>query len=263
MGGSAFLVYRTFYANHNTPTTLKTTAGFTTRTTTLPSSDLTGTETADTSAIGNESTMPSESVVVTETTAKATTTATTTAAIDYQDPLTYLPALNKKYTYSINYADGESGSEDVLVGHLTGKPLLSMAAVIPESEAYTDHIVQRKDGLYSISDNNPDSELKIFPATISVGDTWESSQVQFEIIDIKATCKTDYKTFKNCLVIEENFAEAGYLIRFWYAPGIGIVRSLYADSGQEYQVLTGVSSVKASEMKKLLTQYSPNIAQIK
>ncbi|MGH4120972.1 hypothetical protein [Clostridium sp.] len=86
---------------------------------------------------------------------------------------TYLPTLNKKYTYYNKYVDGDEGEVDVWVGHIEGVPLMSMSNIIPQSEVFTEHIVKRDDGIYLIADYNPEIYIKYLPSEILEGASYD------------------------------------------------------------------------------------------
>ncbi|MCJ7688650.1 MAG: hypothetical protein MUO60_04945, partial [Clostridiaceae bacterium] len=176
---------------------------------------------------------------------------------------TYLPTLNKKYTYYNKYVDGDECAVDVWVGHIEGVPLMSMSNIIPQSEVFTEHIVKRDDGIYLIADYNPEIYIKYLPSEILEGASWEMDGISFKIEEINVSCNMGFKTFENCIVVKQDFAQAGYNYKVWYAPGVGVVKSVYADSGGMYQKLTGISDMKESEVKELLLKYSANIDKIK
>lgn len=181
----------------------------------------------------------------------------------WENPDVYLPALNKKYTYYNKYVDGDEGTLDVVVGHIDGRAMLSMSSMIPQSEAFTEHVVKRDDGIYLVSDGNPEAYTKYLPNKIIEGASWENSGISFKIEKVNVSCDMGFKTFENCIVVKQNFAEAGYAFRVWYAPEVGVIKSVYADSGSDYQKLTGITDMKENEIKQLLLRYSPNISKIK
>ncbi|MEQ8198901.1 MAG: hypothetical protein ABRQ27_12980, partial [Clostridiaceae bacterium] len=192
---------------------------------------------------------------------KETTSAS--SASDLKKADTYLPGLNKKYTYKNNYVDGTSDIVDIITGHIEGAAVMSMTNIIHDSEAYTEHIVRRSDGLYTVSDENTAEYVRYLPDTISKGLSWESSGIAFKIEETNASCKTGLKSFENCIVVNQNYSGTGYATRVWYAPGIGIVKAVYTDSGSVRQELTGIFDVNESEAKELILKYSLNIGKVK
>lgn len=175
-----------------------------------------------------------------------------------------MPVINQKYTYYVYYPDGTEGIEDVLVGHLEGRPLQTTAVLIPESEAYSTHVVRRADGLYSVADSDPGSRgYRFLPDKIGKGVKWENDGAEFEIVEIHASRQTSLRTFTDCIVVREEYPEADYIFRSWYAPGYGVVQSVYGDTGSLYQELTDVTTMKASDISKQLKKYAPNVSKIK
>lgn len=192
-----------------------------------------------------------------------TPTVQETVPVKRENADTYLPALNKKYTYYNKYTDGGEGAVDLLVGHIDGAPLMSMSSIIPESEAFTEHVVKRDDGIFMASDYDPEVYTKYLPSEISEGASWESNGIKFQIEKTNTSCDMGFKTFENCIIVKQNFAEAGYAYKVWYAPGVGVIKAIYADSGSDYQKITSITDMNESEIKELLLRYSPNIGTIK
>jgi hypothetical protein len=236
---AAFYVYKKF----NPGGTVKNTPGSSNSVSTAAS-----TPSAETKAASNQ---------------KQTPAVQNTPEADYTKPDVYLPDLNKKYTYHVNYADGDTGTVDALAGHLDGAPVMTLTSIVPESEAYTQHIVSRQDGMYMVSDENPDVYNMYLPSMMVAGIAWQNNGVTFEVEKSNESCNMGFKTFDNCVVIKQSFTEAGYTFRVWYAPGAGVVKSVYADSGNPYEELTGITDMPESEMKNTLARYSPNIGKIK
>lgn len=180
---------------------------------------------------------------------------------DYEDPTTYLPELNRKYTYQVRYADGYEGTEELWAGRIDGPALMSMTSIIPESEGFTEHILKKSDGLYSVSDTYMEP-IRILPAKVVQGASWESGGVGFSILETGASVSTSGMSFDDCIIVRQSFDEAGYGFLVWYAPGVGVVQSLDEGSDSVYYMLVGISDLDPSEVKATLTRYSPNIQQI-
>ena len=263
-GGGAYLAYTKLIAGpaNNSVTTKTGTLKPGTSQTTAATGGKPSTSTA--TATTRTTTSSSLNSETTSSSTSASTTQQTSAALDWTNPEYYLPAINQKYSYFVYYADGTEGVENVLVGHLDGRPIQTTSVLIPESEAYSEHVVRRADGLYSVSDSDPGSRgFKFLPDKIGKGVTWETDAATFQIVEVDVTRQTSLKTFNHCIVIRQEYAEAGYVFRVWYAPGYGTVQSVYSDTGSLYQELTDVTSMKASDINKLLKKYAPNISKIK
>lgn len=192
-----------------------------------------------------------------------TPTTQDTESVKREKAEAYLPALNKKYNYYNKYTDGSEGAVDLLVGHIDGAALMSMSSIVPESEAFTEHVVKRDDGIFMVSDYDPEVYTKYLPNEIIEGASWESNGIKFQIEKTNISCDMGFKTFENCIIVKQNFAEAGYTYRVWYAPGVGVIKAIYADSGSDYQKLTAITDMNESEIKELLLKYSPNIGKVK
>jgi hypothetical protein len=184
--------------------------------------------------------------------------------IDYTAGSTYIPSLNKKYSYHYKYVDGDEQDFSALVGKLPSSvPIVTITNLYPDSEALTQHIVKRNDGLYIVTDENPDIFSPYLPNSIIDGTSWLIDGITISIEKTNEFCDAGFKKFDHCIVVKRDYPKTGYAFRVWYAPGFGEVKSVDADSNQPYGQLTGVSDVPEKEINAQLAKYSPNIDKIK
>lgn len=182
---------------------------------------------------------------------------------DTKNPMTYIPAANKKYTYYAEYTDGSKQTFDVLAGKLNKVPVLTLVTIIPESEADVQHVVKRNNGLYTVADTNIQETSMFLPNEITEGKEWGNSGVKNKILKTNEICDAGFKKFENCLLIEQNYEEPGYSFKGWYAPGVGLVKSVDSKSGNLYMQLKGITDMSKADVEAQLTKYSPNIDKVK
>lgn len=190
----------------------------------------------------------------------STKTVTITGSLDLSEAQAYLPFPNKKYTYSMHYADGDQGTTSLVVGRIDNFSRISTVELIPQSEAFTTHFVQGPDGINSFSDEefqkNSYLWLKDSP---EVGDSWENNGTSYNIFNENVTCDLGFTTVKNCLAVERNYKEAGYSELVYISPGYGEVLIKDADTGNELLKLTAVTDITESEANQTVKRYSPNV----
>lgn len=149
-----------------------------------------------------------------------------------EQPETYLPQSGQRYTYQNTYPDGTQLDLQVLVLRLKGGPLLTAVEVPPESEPYVVHYVPRENGLHTVWESDPSNDFLYLPASIEPGVTWEDRGVFGKILGIGETVDTAGDSYEDCIKVEHVYSETGDATVSWYAPGKGLVRSEYADSGE-------------------------------
>ena len=185
------------------------------------------------------------------------------ARVDIKNPSTYISAVNKKYTYYAEYTDGTTQTFDVIAGKLAKTPVLTVVTIIPESEAMTQHFVKRKDGLYVVDDTNANEASMYLPNELTEGKEWVSNGVKNKILKTNETCDLGFRKFENCLKLEQKYEEAGYTFHGWYAPGVGMVKSIYAESGKIFMELKAIADMPKANVEAQLTKFSPNIDKVK
>lgn len=182
---------------------------------------------------------------------------------DLTNGASYIPAINKKYTYHYNYVGGEQLIYPMTVGKTDGAPIVTMINLIPQSEAYALHVVKRGDGYYVISDDDPSEASPYLPEKTIEGTSWAVAGVNIEIERVNQICNVGFGKFDNCLVVRRDYPEEEYSFRIWYAPGVGEVKSVYADSNYSYGDLKSIEDVSEKEVRGMIKKYSPNIDKIK
>lgn len=183
--------------------------------------------------------------------------------VDIKSPTTYISAVNKKYTFYAEYPDGSNQTFDMIAGKLPKTPVLTLVTIIPESEASGQHIVKRKDGLYTVDDANTNEASLYLPNELTEGKKWTSNGVKSKILKTNEICDVGFRKFKSCLLIEQNYEEAGYSFKSWYAPKVGLVKSVYSQNGKIYVELKGITDMPKADVEAQLIKYSPNIDKVK
>ena len=182
---------------------------------------------------------------------------------DFQNPLTYIPEANKKYTFSADYTDGLSQTYDEIAGKISDLTVISMVTIVPESEAMCQHLVKRNEGIYIVSDSDISVASLYLPSELKVGKEWKGNGSTNKILKTNEICDMGFAKFQNCILVQQNYEEAGYSFNVWYAPGVGYIKSTYADSGKMYIEMKGTVDITETEAKTQLKKFSPNVSGIK
>lgn len=95
-----------------------------------------------------------------------------------------------------------------------------------------------RDGAIHVAFEFDPSFKKIVSLSPKIGESWESKSVKYEdtykIVSLAETVETPAGTFKCVTVVNEIFDEKGkHKVTFYFAPGIGVVRTAYDDGVDE------------------------------
>lgn len=173
---------------------------------------------------------------------------------NFERPETFISQDNKKYTYQGTYPDGTELTYLQVALRVNGGPLLTQVDVPQEAEPYASHYVERDDGIYTVWETDPSNVFLYLPAVIKVGTVWQDREVSGRILKTGETVVLESGEFTDCILVEQVFSETGYVFNTWYAPGVGLIRSEYAESGKPYELLKKIEPLNFMERLWALRQ---------
>ncbi len=146
---------------------------------------------------------------------------------------TYFPASpGAAWTYDVVFYD-DAGKPELESAHITRVQERIGDRVIIASGETTLTYTFRRDGLYK-------GEHAIIPTPIVPGANWPvniggvSGTGRVLSVDEKVIVKAGL--FNHCLLIEEEYPKESAVLRFTYAPNVGLVRMMEMGSGPEGRV---------------------------
>jgi hypothetical protein len=87
----------------------------------------------------------------------------------------------------------------------------------------TGGLFRRANGVQWLVLKSPVRKNAVWVATNNLGNA-----LNFKIISVSATVTVPAGTYSNCVVVDSDITQLGiaYKARQWYAPGVGIVKSM-------------------------------------
>lgn len=177
--------------------------------------------------------------------------------IDLNDPQVFLPKPYCEYTYYMHYVDGEEGREKWITAPIDGFSLVSQACLLDDGEGYVTHYLDGPEGVYDFVDadfQKAQHQWLIFNPVLN--SSWEDNGRKRTIVELDKHIELGWIAFSGCVVIREDWTEAGYSFLTTYAPGYGIV--LETDTGgNETMRLESVRDVNKGEALQTVRDLSP------
>lgn len=155
-----------------------------------------------------------------------------------ENPEAYLPRPGTGYRYTTHYPDGQEADLEALAVRIPWGPLLTQLEVPQESQPYGVHFVRRPEGIYTVWEQDPANDFLYLPARLAAGERWEDRDGPGRILKTGETLETAAGTFQNCILVERHFESMALVRHSWYAPGVGLVQTLDADTGAVAERLT-------------------------
>lgn len=162
-------------------------------------------------------------------------------------PEAYAPVAGARYLYAGYYPDGTVMETEVLTIRVPSGPLLSLVEVPQESEPFASHLVRREDGLYTVWERDPGTDFLYLPEPTVSGTGWLDGEVVGQILKTGETVDLGFAVFNDCILVVREYSDTGWRINSWYAPGVGLVRSEYSDTGALQEVLVAKGSLGLME----------------
>lgn len=192
--------------------------------------------------------------------------------LDLSRAATYLGQPGIKYTFYVNYPDGNAA----IVERIAGLAVPNEAVRISEVEigmehgeeyGFGFHYVERADGTYYILDTSPFEIYPLLKNNLTVGQTWNYEDVfgdiTWTVLDMGVDLDLGFATFKNCIIIQEENKAADWQTITYYAPGHGSVYVISPGGGMEYYKMTAMEKVDAEVAADFIKKWCPNYQDIK
>ena len=183
------------------------------------------------------------------------------------NPATYLPSPNFKYTVYQQFADGDQGTMDFLAAQVSDVAVISeLELVYPPGEepiGFVQHYLIRSDGIHSVYDSNVDLSDIWMKNNLSKGLQWEQHGIRTTVTGIGVACDLGFVVLQDCLVIERFNSSVDVEYQYYYAPGHGLVLKKDLRSGQTLYIVRSIDPIDPLQAKNRVQQYSPNRGLLK
>ncbi len=183
------------------------------------------------------------------------------------NPATYLPSPNFKYTVYQQFADGDQGTMDFLAAQVSDVAVISeLELVYPPGEepiGFVQHYLIRSDGIHSVYDSNVDLSDIWMKNNLSKGLQWEQHGIRTTVTGLGVACDLGFVVLQDCLVIERFNSSVDVEYQYYYAPGHGLVLKKDLRSGQTLYIVRSIDPIDPLQAKNRVQQYSPNRGLLK
>ncbi len=192
--------------------------------------------------------------------------------MDLSRAATYLGKPGMKYTFYVNYPDGNAA----IVERIAGLAVPNEAVRISEVElgmehgeeyGFGFHYVERADGTYYILDTAPFEIFPLLKNNLTIGQTWnyqdEFGDIIWTVLDMGVDLDLGFAKFSNCLIVKEDNKAVGWETITYYAPGHGSVYVIAPGGGMEYYKMTAMEKMDAGVAADFIKKWCPNYQDIK
>lgn len=172
----------------------------------------------------------------------------------------YLPAPGLRLTYHEQYVDGDEGDWELVTAQVSDRIALSSAeclnsyATAGADDIAIMHYQVDADGIWKVLDIRPADRELFLPLSITPGTVFASTGVKGKVIAVGKTCNLGFTTFTDCLVIQRDYSEVGYVETQYFAPGYGIVQT--KTGGTTMRKLTAITRMNATEATAFVKKYT-------
>ena len=183
---------------------------------------------------------------------------------------TYLPKPGVLAKFYQRYPNGEAGViERISANIFTDNNILSEVDLIlyeGKNYGYAYHFIKRSDGVYIISDQNPEDIIPSLKNNLRPGLQWEyhdgTGKTVWTVLEMGKTIDLGFINLQNCLLVQEECNQADYKKIIYYAPEIGRIMEKTAIEGDWLMIITSLNSIDPDQAAKTIKLWAVNHEQI-
>ena len=182
----------------------------------------------------------------------------------------YLPYPRTRYRHSIEYPDGDSGHREMVVASSRDGKILTVleftySKMFPDDPPglWINHYVNRPDGVYRYSDEEPYRAELWLPNDLKLGKKWKSELGEFEVVAFDQSMTVNGTAFEGVLAYRQRNPAVGLDQTIWIATGYGEIQGRWGENGSEMMRLLRVDSESESQIDQLMKRHVVNLDKIK